>query len=128
MEATRERYINLSLLRQQTKSDPGLLVELIGIYLDQTPALVHDMKNGVETKDWQLVQAAAHKLKPSFQIMGIGGNQERKAMEIEDLAKRKGPEPQVRALIDDIAGICDIVYTELQEDLLDLEKARQAKG
>jgi HPt (histidine-containing phosphotransfer) domain-containing protein len=54
--------------------------EMITLYLDQTPDLIRIMKQGLAEKDWESIHSAAHKMIPSFSIMGI-------PQEFENLAK-----------------------------------------
>ena len=56
-------------------------MEMIGLYLKQTPPLINQMKQGLHDKDWDSVYTAAHKLIPSFSIMGIH-------KDFEDLCKK----------------------------------------
>ena len=54
--------------------------EMITLYLDQTPDLIGIMKQSLKDKDWDSMHSAAHKMIPSFSIMGI-------PQEFENLAK-----------------------------------------
>jgi PAS domain S-box-containing protein len=38
------KYVDLSYLNQRTKSNPQLMMEMISLYLDQTPVLINEMK------------------------------------------------------------------------------------
>ena len=82
-------FTNLTYLYQHTKSNSALISEMISIYLDQTPPLVHAMKESLVNKDWQALYAAAHKMIPSFSIMGIDARYESMAKEIQDFARLK---------------------------------------
>jgi hypothetical protein len=55
------------------------MMEMIAAYLQQNP-LVAAMGESMENKDWALL-ASAHKMIPSFSIMGISS-------EYEDMAKK----------------------------------------
>jgi PAS domain S-box-containing protein len=65
------RCTDLSYLTGITKNDPKLMMEMIAIYLEQTPVLINNMKQSLHDKDWDSLHAAAHKMVPSFAIMGI---------------------------------------------------------
>ncbi|HEX2682339.1 MAG TPA: ATP-binding protein, partial [Ferruginibacter sp.] len=71
---------DLSYLAGITKSDAGLMMEMIGIYLKQTPLLLSALKKNLDDKDWDALYATAHKMVPSFAIMGIN-------KEFENIAK-----------------------------------------
>jgi CheY-like chemotaxis protein len=71
LPAGRSKYVDLTYLNKHTKDNPELIMEMITLYLKQTPPLISQMKQGLYDKDWDSVYAAAHKLIPSFSIMGI---------------------------------------------------------
>src|SRR5207244_3440985 len=65
------KCIDLAYLIRRTKSDPKLMMEMISLYLEQTPPLIRTMKQSYRDKDWISLYAAVHKMIPSFAIMGI---------------------------------------------------------
>ena len=81
---TKIKYCNLDALTERTKSKPILMTEMITLYLEQTPTLVSAMKKGLEQKNWESVYAAAHKMIPSFSIMGIHKDYENMARKIQE--------------------------------------------
>jgi HPt (histidine-containing phosphotransfer) domain-containing protein len=52
------------------EEDPGLLTELIGMFLADAPARVHDIESGLASGDLKLVERAAHTLKSSSANVG----------------------------------------------------------
>ena len=70
-EIEKVKYINLDYLNHRTKSNPKLMMEMISLYLEQTPPLINTMKQSLMDKDWDSLHAAIHKMIPSFSIMGI---------------------------------------------------------
>src|SRR5690606_3542776 len=55
------KFINLEYLNSRTKSNPKLMLEMISLYLNQTPNLILEMKQSLKRKDWNSLQATAHK-------------------------------------------------------------------
>ena len=89
----RSRYIDLDYLNHRTKSNPALMMQMISLYLEQTPPLISAMKVGYQAKDWHSLHAAVHKLIPSFSIMGISVDYENMARKIQEYAStQKQPE------------------------------------
>ncbi len=56
-------------------------MEMIELYLKQTPPLISKMKQSLNDKDWDSLYTAVHKMIPSFSIMGIN-------KDFEDMAKK----------------------------------------
>jgi len=80
------KYVDLSYLNRLTKSNPVLMLEMISAYLDQTPVLVDALKKGMHEQDWDLLYASAHKIIPSFSMMGMSSHFEGLAKEIQEFA------------------------------------------
>ncbi|WP_233592248.1 MULTISPECIES: Hpt domain-containing protein [unclassified Flavobacterium] len=83
------KCIDVIYLNQKTKSNPTLMMEMISLYLVQTPPLMHTIKQSLEDKNWKLLGAAAHKMIPSFAIMGINNDFENMAKKFRTLQLRK---------------------------------------
>jgi CheY-like chemotaxis protein len=77
---------DLEYLIRRTKSNPTLMMEMILLYLEQTPPLINAMKQSLQDEDWNLLQSAVHKMIPSFSIMGISSNYENMAKKIQEYA------------------------------------------
>ncbi|WP_244199244.1 ATP-binding protein [Flavobacterium psychrolimnae] len=111
------KYINLVYLNQRTKSNPALMVEMIASYLQQTPPLINTIKQSFEEKNWELLGAAAHKMIPSFSIMGISPDFENMAKKIQDFAMAQEKTEGVADLVLELEKICLLACEELQEEL-----------
>jgi PAS domain S-box-containing protein len=78
------KFVDLSNLSRRTKSDPKLMMEMITLYLTQTPSLIAAMKQGLHDKDYSALQSAVHKMVPSFSIMGISKDFENIAKKVQE--------------------------------------------
>lgn len=52
------------------EDDPGLLLELIDLFLDDAPRCLDEMQRGLSTGDVKLLERAAHTLKSSSANLG----------------------------------------------------------
>jgi PAS domain S-box-containing protein len=109
-----QKYIDLGYLDSRTKSNPKLMMEMIAAYLQQTPPLVAAMGESMENKDWALLRASAHKMIPSFSIMGISREYEDMAKKIQsysgDLEDRR---EEIDSLVLQLSTICNQACEEL---------------
>lgn len=112
----KERCINLEYLGHRTKSDPKLMMEMISLYLEQTPPLISSMKKSLQEKDWDGLQAAAHKIIPSFSIMGINSDFENMAKKLQDYATGQQQADSIPGLVQELENICLQACMELQEE------------
>ena len=111
------KFIDLSYLTQRTKSDPKLMMEMISLYLEQTPPLIHIMKKGLQNRDWNSLQSAVHKMIPSFSIMGISKDFEHIAKKVQEYANNIQVQTAgIPDLILQLEDVCAQACKELEEE------------
>lgn len=115
-EEAKIKCIDLVYLNQRTKSNPTLMMEMISLYLEQTPPLISAIKQSLEDKNWQLLSAAAHKMIPSFTIMGMSPNFENIAKKIQEFAIAQEKSAGIDTLVMQLEAICIQACQELQEE------------
>ncbi|MBU3928197.1 MAG: response regulator, partial [Bacteroidetes bacterium] len=110
----KDKCIDLTYLIRRTKSNRVLMMEMISLYLKQTPPLVVAMKKGFKTKDWDSLYAAVHKLIPSFSIMGISADFEEMARKVQECASTRQPSEELPELVIQLENICLQACAELE--------------
>jgi len=113
IEIKKIKCINLEYLNTRTKSNPQLMMEMITLYLEQTPPLINAMKNALQNKDWDSLHASVHKMIPSFAIMGMNNDFENMARKVQDYAGSL----QHSEIIHDMVVQLDTVCTQACEEL-----------
>lgn len=117
------KCIDLQYLSHRTKSDPKLMMEMISLYLEQTPPLINAMKKGLEDKDWDTLHAAVHKMIPSFSIMGISTDFENKAKKVQEYASSQKEIHVIPDLILELEAVCRQACEELTEEFNVIKKS-----
>ncbi len=107
---------DLNYLVRRTKNNSELMMEMIGLYLEQTPELVNIMKTSLDKKDWALLDAVVHKMIPSFSIVGISSEYEVMAKKVQEYAKLQEQEHKIKELVAQLEGICLQACAELEEE------------
>ena len=110
----KSRCIDLNYLISRTKSDPKLMLEMISLYLEQTPSLVNTMKQSFAEKDWNLLQSAVHKMIPSFSIMGIDADFEHMAKKVNEYANNQQQSEGISELVIQLEKVCIQACQELE--------------
>ncbi len=126
IEKEKEKCTNLEYLIQRTKSNPALMMEMISLYLEQTPPLVTAMKLGLQEENWNGLYAAAHKMIPSFQVMGIHLDFENMATKIQQYASTLQQLDEIPALVSQIENICIQACMELKLEYQAIEKSKNS--
>jgi PAS domain S-box-containing protein len=110
------RCIDLAYLIRRTKSDPKLMMEMISLYLEQTPPLITAMKQGLRDEDWASLHSAVHKMIPSFAIMGISTDFESMAKKVQEYASTRQQVDGIQDMVLKLEDICTRACMELTEE------------
>jgi PAS domain S-box-containing protein len=110
------KCIDLNYLMHRTKSNPDLMMEMISLYLEQTPPLIGAMKKGLHEKDWNSLHSAVHKMIPSFSIMGISSDFENIAKKIQEYASSQQKTEGIPDLVLQLEKVCEQACAELEEE------------
>ncbi len=114
--ALKLRCIDLGYLVRRTKSDPKLMMEMISLYLEQTPPLIKLMKQGFRDKDWISLYAAVHKMIPSFSIVGISATFENIAKKVQVYASSQQYADELTEMVLQLEIVCTQACNELKQE------------
>lgn len=117
------RCTNLNYLNERTKSDSALMMQMISLYLEQTPPLIKAMKQSFKDRDWEKLHATVHKMIPSFSIVGIDKTFELHAKKIQEYASLQQQAEDITTLVTELETICTQACKELEEEYDTLKKA-----
>ncbi len=112
-----KKYIDLQYLVERTKSDPLLMTEIISLYLGQTKSLVKEMLKSTKTKNWKALKAIAHKMIPSFSIVGIGSEYEDLANKLQEYANKEDNPEAMQAIVLKLEKVLNFACKELEIEL-----------
>jgi len=108
--------IDLDYLINRTKSNPELMMEMISLYLKQTPPLIDLMNQGWHDKDWKTLHSAVHKMIPSFAIMGISTDFETMARKVQEYAGTQQQKEGIQNMVFQLGKVCTQACKELEEE------------
>ncbi len=120
-----KKCIDLNYLMQRTKSNPDLMMQMIALYLEQTPPLLTAMKNSLMDKDWATLKAAAHKIIPSFSIVGIHADFETMAKKIQEYASTQQQTDSIHDMVMQLDSVCQQACKELTEEFNTIKKNKK---
>jgi PAS domain S-box-containing protein len=124
-ENTETKYSDLEYLKIRTKSNRILMMEMISLYLAQTPVLITEMKQGLKNKDWHSMYTAVHKLIPSFSIMGINADFETMARKVQDFANNQQQSKGIPEMVVQLENVCMQACEELKEELNTIKNSKK---
>ena len=115
-ENLKTKCTHLDYLIARTKANPILMMEMISLYLEQTPPLVLAMKKGLKNKDWDTLYAAVHKMIPSFSIMGISLDFENIAKKVQEFASTQKQSKGIDEMVLKLENVCEQASEELEAE------------
>jgi len=118
----RYNFVDLSYLTKRTKGNKELMMEMIALYLEQTPPLIAIMKKSLFDKDWKSLSGAVHKMIPSFAIMGINKDFETLAKKIQHFENPMQNENELGHMVLHLEVVCSKACEELTIEYNDLKK------
>ncbi len=121
---TKTKCTNLEYLNIRTKSNRILMMEMISLYLKQTPPLINAMKQGLLDKDWNSLYSAVHKMIPSFSIMGISPDFEDMAKKVQDYASTQLRSEGIQEMVLQLENVCEQACIELTEEYDTIKNSR----
>lgn len=107
-----ELLYDLSQLREVAAGSEEFVDKMVEMFVSMTPGLVERIQNGVLSSDWEEVRSAAHKMKPSIDMMGIE-SLKLVVREIEGNAKTATNLDDIPALLGHMMETLDLVYRQL---------------
>lgn len=108
---------DLNYLNLRTKSDPKLMMEMISLYLEQTPPLITAMKQSLKDSDWNGLHSSVHKMIPSFSIMGMSIDFENMAKKVQEYAINQQQTEAISDMVLQLEQVCEQACSELTEEL-----------
>jgi CheY-like chemotaxis protein len=123
-DCAKAKCTNLEYLNIRTKSNRILMMEMISLYLKQTPSLINAMKQGLLDKDWNSLYLAVHKMIPSFSIMGISPDFENMAKKVQDFASTQLQSEGIQEMVLQLESVCEQACIELTEEYDTIKNSR----
>jgi PAS domain S-box-containing protein len=121
-ESVKVKFTDMTYLKKCTKSNSALMMQMITLYLEQTPPLIASMKQASENKEWDLVYSSVHKIIPSFSMMGMSKDFENTAKIIQEYSGSKNHTDKIYEMVLQIENACNEAYIELKDEFSNLKK------
>jgi CheY-like chemotaxis protein len=116
------KTIDLTFVRHLTKGDPGLIIKMLALYVEQTPALISQLKAGIKSSNWHAIQTAAHSLTLSFAIIGIDHQYKELVQKVQSFAASERNLERIGELVGQIGELCEHACKECEAELAALNQ------
>ena len=112
--------IDMSYLSDIAGGSEEFMIEMIDIFIEQTPLYFEQLEEAVNSRDWKGVGDVAHKIKPTLAFMGIEEAKDIMA-DIERKARINDNVSEIPAMFADIKDRCQDLYDSLERIKKELE-------
>ncbi len=121
----KKKFTDLTYLRERTKSNNNLMLEMLEAYLEQTPALISTLTKSFKDENWEMLQATAHKIIPSFSIIGMSSEFETIARNVQEYAVSRQKLEGIQEMVNQLEHGCMQACEELTEEYQTLKNHLQ---
>jgi HPt (histidine-containing phosphotransfer) domain-containing protein len=108
-----EQLYDLSQLTAIAAGNEDFINKMVDMFLEMTPGLVERIEAGLQIQDWPEVRSAAHKMKPSVDMMGVKSLHD-VVRGIEGNAKTETNLEQIPELYFTLSETLEKVYAQLK--------------
>ena len=113
---SKEHLTNLDFLREISENNETFFREFIQMFLTNTPTSLMDIEEGIASINWEKIRQSAHKVKPSFNYVGLK-EMSTAAAQIENLAKKNESMETIQELFETIKKTCAKAFSELEQEI-----------
>jgi len=113
MSINDEIIIDLSYLIEVASGNNEFIVEMIDIFLAQTPGHVDELNTAIQAKEWKRIAEVAHKIKPTLSFMGVESAKDVMA-EIEKDARNEENYENIVSKITQMQAVFETIFLKLE--------------
>ncbi len=114
--------IDLSYLKEVSSGSSEFMVEMIELFLDQTPGYFASLDEAIKDKNWIKVAEVAHKIKPTLAFVGADLAKESMG-EIENKARNETDLESIPQTFNQLYSFTDELFALLREARQELENS-----
>jgi HPt (histidine-containing phosphotransfer) domain-containing protein len=108
-----EKLYDLIQLNELSGGNDDFVNKMVQMFIDLAPETLDNLNNGLAEGDLDRVGGAAHKIKPSLDMMGIVVLKE-KIRTLEANAKNRVNVDQIPALVEDVSSTLKALIAQLR--------------
>ncbi len=110
------KLTDMTFLKEISENNEQFFREFIQMFLTNTPKSIEEMKVALENSDWEKLRQASHKIKPSFNYVGLK-ELSQNAGKIEEYSRSGKNLEQIPTLLNNIIITSQLAFTELEFEL-----------
>jgi len=114
------KHTDLTYLNGLANGSDTFIVEMLTIFIEQTPQSIALMEDALKKEDWKSLRQIVHKIKPSIMFTGLNEIVNDVAV-LEEYAAEESHLDTIPTLVDKVKKVCAEAIIELKEELKKLK-------
>ncbi len=106
---------NLSKVNELSDNDPDFARQIVVLFTEEVPPEIKNIKEGLKEKDHRRVYQAAHKIKPTLDLLGMDLAYE-DVLTIEAWTKATGKKKEIKEVVKSLKHRVEDTLRELKKD------------
>ena len=119
MSTDKEIIIDLSYLKEVATGDTEFIIEMIDIFLLQTPGYVEQLTAAIDQKDWTKMADLSHKIKPTLAFMGVE-SAKNTLQEIETKSRNQEDYDGIVSEYNNMKQVFKVIFLKLEDKKIEL--------
>jgi HPt (histidine-containing phosphotransfer) domain-containing protein len=106
---------NLSKVYAISENDVDFAKQIVILFTEEVPLEIKNIKNGLKEKDYTMIYHAAHKIKPTLDLMGMDLAYE-DVVAIETWSRQEGKKKEIKEIFKNLKERIKETLKELKKD------------
>jgi len=106
---------NLTKVYAISDNDTEFAKQIVTLFNEEVPTEVKNIKHGLKEKDHNKVYHAAHKIKPTLDLLGMDLAYE-DVLAIESWSKAEGKKKEIKDIVKNLKNLVGLTVKELKKD------------
>lgn len=115
------KYCNLDYLKSITPNNNTFAIQIIKLFLNDTPIAIDAIKKNNNLSNWNEVYSNVHRIKPSFSMIGIPQDVIDVLLKINEISISNHGTEHLSELIISLEKSLVLIYTDLTNQLKEME-------
>lgn len=108
-------YYNLSKVYAISDNDVEFAKQIVTLFIEEVPVEMKNIKSGLKEKDHLKVYQAAHKIKPTLDLMGMDLAYE-DVVAVETWSRAEGKKKEIKEIVKSLKEYISKTVKELKKD------------
>ena len=106
---------NLTKVYAISDNDTEFAKQIVTLFNEEVPAEMKNIRHGLKEKDHNKVYHAAHKIKPTLDLLGMDLAYE-DVLAIESWSKAEGKKKEIKDVVKNLKNLVGLTVKELKKD------------